>query len=250
MNDNQFKFSLSVFAIPFTFVLAMWVVFWAERKFHIDLTTFGIYPRTFSGLKGIFFSPFLHGNIEHLYNNSIPLLLLIAGLRYFYRQNTFQILSFGILFSGILTWIIGRDSYHIGASGLVYVLITFIFLKGILTKYYRLVALSLVIVLIYGSLIWYAFPDIEDGISWEGHLSGLIVGFGFAIFFKTPDYKKALKYDWEQPDFDESKDKFLQRFDQNGNFVNLPLTPIEPEEVSYFSIDPTIVYNYVEKKQE
>jgi membrane associated rhomboid family serine protease len=248
MKDNQFKFSLSVFAIPLILVLALWIVFWAERKFHVDLTTFGIYPRTFSGLKGVVFSPFLHGNIEHLYNNSIPLLLLIAALRYFYRQNTFQILVFGVLLSGIVTWLIGRDSYHIGASGLVYVLVSFIFLKGILTKYYRLVALSLVIVLIYGGLIWYAFPNIEEGISWEGHISGLIVGFSFAIFFKTPEYKKLLKYDWEQPNYDESQDKFMQRFDENGNFVNLPLPEVEPESGDYFAIDGSVVYEYVDKK--
>ena len=248
MKDNQFKFSLSIFAIPLIFVLGLWIVFWAERKFHVDLTTFGIYPRTFLGLKGVVFSPFLHGNIEHLYNNSIPLLLLIAALRYFYRQNTFQILGFGILFSGILTWLIGRDSYHIGASGLVYVLVSFIFLKGILTKYYRLVALSLVIILIYGGLIWYAFPNIEEGISWEGHLSGLIVGFIFGIFFKTPEYKKLLKYDWEQPNYDESQDKFMQRFDENGNFVNLPPLEVEPESGDYFAIDGSVIYEYVEKK--
>ena len=84
-------------------VLSIWIVFWAERKFHYDLAEFGIYPRTFEGLRGIIFSPFIHGNAEHLYNNSIPLFILIAALRYFYRENSLQILGFGILVSGFLT---------------------------------------------------------------------------------------------------------------------------------------------------
>jgi hypothetical protein len=126
------------------------------------------------------------------------------------------------LFSGILTWIFARPSYHIGASSLIYVLASFIFFKGIQTKYYRLVALSFLVVLLYGGMVWYIFPNVEQGISWEGHLSGLIVGIVFTKFFRVPQYQKILKYDWEQPDFDPSQDKFMQRFDQNGNFVNIP----------------------------
>lgn len=251
-NTADFHFSLSVFAIPLCFTLAMWAVFWAERKYHIDLTVFGIYPRTFSGLSGVIFSPFLHGNIEHLYNNTFPLLILLAVLRYFYRDQTFKILGFGIVFSGLLTWIIGRESYHIGASSLIYVLVSFIFFKGILTRYYRLVALSLIIVLLYGSLIWYVFPNIEKGISWEGHLSGFIVGLFFAFYFKTPEYKKLLKYDWEQPNFDPRQDKFMQRFDENGNFVNLPEPEIEeqiaPQNIPYFTTDENYVYDFKSSK--
>ncbi len=127
MNDNHFKFSSSVIIIPFLFVLFLWIVFWAGIKFNIDLEQFGIYPRTFLGLIGVVSSPFIHGNIEHLYNNSIPLLILLAALRYFYREQSIPILGYGILFSGILTWIIGRESYHIGASGLIYVLVSFLY---------------------------------------------------------------------------------------------------------------------------
>jgi membrane associated rhomboid family serine protease len=253
MNDNHFKFSLSVFVLPLLSVLSIWIVFWAERKFHIDLSTFGIYPRTFEGLRGIFFSPFLHGNLEHLYNNSIPLFILIAALRYFYRENSLQILGFGILLSGFLTWVIARDAYHIGASSLIYVLVGFIFFKGIQTKYYRLVALSFLVILLYGSLVWYVFPNIEEGISWEGHLSGLLTGFIFTFIFKTPEYKKLIKYHWEHPNFDASQDKFMQRFDQNGNFVNLPKVEIDTEILNenqpYFTSNENINYHYIAKNE-
>ncbi|MBK9223605.1 MAG: rhomboid family intramembrane serine protease [Flavobacterium sp.] len=244
MNDNYFKFSSSVITIPFLFVLFLWIVFWAGIKFNVDLELFGIYPRTFFGLIGVVSSPFIHGNIEHLYNNSIPLLILLASLRYFYREQSIQILGYGILFSGILTWIIGRESYHIGASGLIYVLVSFIFFKGIRTKYYRLVALSLLVIMLYGSMIWYVFPHVEEGISWEGHLAGLITGFAFSVLFKTTDYKKLIRYEWEQPDYDPQTDKFMQRFDENGNFVNLPKPEIVQESIS--NIDSSSSEYFVE----
>ncbi|MUV03697.1 rhomboid family intramembrane serine protease [Flavobacterium rakeshii] len=226
--DNQFKFSPSVLAWPLYFVLLLWIVFWADGKFHLHLTEFGIYPRTLKGLRGIVFSPFLHGSLEHLYNNSIPLLVLIAGLRYFYRKQALQVLVYGVLLSGFITWLIGRESYHIGASGLIYVLVSFMFFKGMQSGYYRLVALSLLIVMFYGGMIWYVFPDIEEGISWEGHLGGLITGILFSRIYSTPQYKKQITYDWQRPDFDPSQDPFMKRFDENGNFVNPPKP--EPEE--------------------
>ena len=248
MHDNHFKFTPSVITLPFLFVLSLWIVFWAGTRFHLNMETMGIYPRTFEGLRGVVLSPFLHGNIEHLYNNSIPLLILIASLRFFYRDLTFPVLIYGVLLSGLLTWIIGRDSYHIGASSLVYVLVSFIFFKGIRTKYYRLVALSLLVITVYGGLVWYIFPNVEEGISWEGHLAGLITGFVFAVKFKTPEYKKLIRYDWERPDFNPIEDKFMQRFDENGNFVNLP-TP-EPEEISQItsSSEYNVMYDSVENK--
>jgi membrane associated rhomboid family serine protease len=229
----------------------LWVVFWIEVTYHINLGRYGIYPRDLVGLRGIFFSPFIHGSAEHLYNNSIPLLILIAALRFFYREQTFRVLGLGILLTGVLTWVIGRESYHIGASGLVYVLVSFIFFKGIKTKYYRLVALSLMVISVYGSLVWYIFPNVEQGISWEGHLAGLITGFAFAITLKTPEYKKMIRYDWEKPDYDSSQDKFMQRFDENGNFVNLP--PPEPIEViPDFPVTEDsgyhVIYDYTENK--
>ena len=238
MNDNHFKFTPQVILLPFFLVLSLWVVFWAETRFHLNLGHFGILPRTLEGLRGIVFSPFLHGNLSHLYNNSIPLLILGAALSYFYSELTYKILFYGVLLSGFLTWLIGRDNYHIGASGLIYVLVSFIFFKGIMTKYYRLVALSLLVIMVYGSLVWYVFPDIEEGISWEGHLAGLITGFAFAIRLKTPEYKKMIRYDWERPDYNTENDKFMQRFDENGNFVNLPPPDPEPEEA------PQAFYTY------
>ena len=196
MNDDQFKFSNSVIALPLFFVLVLWVVYWLQIRFDFDFFDNGIYPRTLSGFQGVLFSPFIHSDLNHLYNNSIPLLVLLAALRYFYPKQTFSVVVFGILLSGALTWLIGRNSYHIGASGLIYVLVSFIFFKGIQTRYYRLVALSLSVIVLYGGMIWYVFPEIDNSISWEGHLSGFVVGLALSLLYELPEYKKAVVYEW------------------------------------------------------
>ncbi|WP_369765700.1 rhomboid family intramembrane serine protease [Flavobacterium sp. WC2429] len=251
--EKDFKYSNSVIALPLFFVLFLWFIYWLEIRYDFDFVENGIYPRTFSGLQGILFSPFIHSNIDHLYSNSIPLLILLAALQFFYSKQSLYVIVLGILISGLITWIIGRENYHIGASGLIYVLVSFIFLKGILTKYYRLVSLSLSVIMFYGGMIWYVFPKVDETISWEGHLGGLITGFLLAIFLKTPEYEKVIKYDWEKPDFDATQDKFMQRFDENGIFVNLPVPEIEGEiedEIqSYYSSNLSVNYDIVENEK-
>ena len=240
MNDHHhFKFSPSVWIVPTFLLMLLWTVFFIEDNYNIDLAVHGILPRTLSGLQGVFFSPFLHGDFSHIANNSIPLFILTTALIYFYREVSLKVLLYGILLSGFLTWVIGRNSYHIGASGLIYVLVSFIFFKGLMTKYYRLMALSMMVVMLYGGMIWYVFPEVDNKISWEGHLAGLITGFVFAILFKTPDYKKAIQYEWEKPDFNPEEDMFMKHFDENGNFVNTP----EPEGIE--EEDVSVVVNYV-----
>jgi membrane associated rhomboid family serine protease len=247
MSDNHFKFTNSVLGLPLFFVLSLWFVYWLEIRYDFDFVANGIFPRTLSGLQGIFFSPFIHADLGHLYNNSVPLLILLAALQFFYPKQALAVVGFGILFSGMLTWIIGRENYHIGASGLVYVLVSFIFFKGLQTKYYRLVALSLAVIVVYGGMVWYVFPKVDETISWEGHLAGLISGFVLTLVYKTPEYKKVIKYDWEHPDFDPSQDKFMQRFDENGNFVNLAKPEeIDAESDSFFTSSTNVIYDFVE----
>ena len=228
---NPFRFSTGVIAYPLFFVLLLWFVFWFEVRFGFDFGNYGIYPQTIKGLRGVLFSPFVHGDITHLYHNSMPLLVLTTALFYFYRPLAWKVICYGILLSGFLTWCIGRPSYHIGASGLVYVLVSFTFFKGIFAKYYRLIALSLLVVFLYGSMIWYTMP-VEQGISWEGHLSGLITGLLFALIFKK-EIAKPKKYIWEEDNYNEEDDVFLQHFDENGNFIEIeeePIYLVEPQQ--------------------
>lgn len=215
--QDQFKFSTGVIAYPILFVLLIWIVFWFEIRFGHSFNSFGVYPRTLSGLKGIVFSPFIHSGIEHLYHNSIPLFVLSTALFYFYRPIAWKIVIYGILLSGFLTWCIGRPSNHIGASGLIYVLMSFTLFKGIFAKHFRLIAVSLLVVFLYGSMIWYVFP-VKENMSWEGHLSGLVVGFLFALIFRK-SIAKPKKYAWEHEDYNEDDDPFLKHFDDEGNFI-------------------------------
>jgi membrane associated rhomboid family serine protease len=249
MNDNHFKFSNGVIGLPVFFVLFLWIIYWMQIRFDFDFYQHGIYPRDFSGLQGVFLSPFIHENLDHLYNNSIPLLVLLAAMQFFYPKQSFSVIAFGILFSGLITWIIGRENYHIGASGLIYVLVSFIFFKGIQTRYYRLVALSLSVILLYGGMIWYVFPDVDKTISWEGHLAGFITGFGMSLFYKTPEYAKPIVYEWQKPDFNPEDDAFMKHFDENGNFVNTEIVEEEPEYFSaYYNSDISV--NYTVTKTE
>jgi membrane associated rhomboid family serine protease len=232
-------------------LLLNWFVFYVDNSFHLNLDLHGIYPRTFSGLQGVVFSPFLHGDLNHIASNTLPLFILTTALIYFYRDVSLKVLVYGILLSGIITWVIGRESYHIGASSLIYVLVSFIFFKGLRTQYYRLMALSFAVVLLYGGMLWYVFPQPEivgeSSISWEGHLAGLLTGFVFAMQFKTPDYVKDIQYDWEKPDFNPQEDAFMKRFDENGNFLNLP----KPEEIEVKEeqvVSEPIKYVYVFKE--
>lgn len=230
MNDSQqFRYSTSVIAYPLCFVLTLWLVFWAQVRFLPSIKKMGVYPQRLEGLLGIFTSPFIHSDIEHLYHNSIPLFILSVALFYFYRTISWKVLFWGIVLSGLITWVIGRPANHIGASGLVYVLVSFIFFKGVFAKHYRLIALSLVIIFLYGSLIWYAFP-VKEGMSWEGHLGGLISGLVFAIIFRK-SIAKPERYVWQQPHYDEADDPFLKHFDKDGNFIE----NIEPVEENSFT---------------
>lgn len=236
VEQNYFKFSNAVVIAPLISVLLIWTVYLMELRFHTNLNAYGVYPRTIEGLRGIIFSPFIHASLEHLYNNTIPLAILMAALFYFYKKVALRVLLIGILFSGVITWAIGRPSYHIGASGVIYLLASFIFFKGIFTKYYRLVALSLMVVFIYGSLLWYIFP-IKDGISWEGHLGGFLTGLALAIFTRSaiPSTKKFV---WEQEDYNEEEDEFLRHFDEDGNFIE------RKEEFHEESESVRITYQY------
>jgi membrane associated rhomboid family serine protease len=247
-HHHPFTFSPSTWIIPALMVLSIWVVFYLDISFNLHLNEHGIYPRTLIGMQGILFSPFLHGDLNHIANNTLPLFILTTALIYFYRDLSLKVLVYGVLLSGFITWVIGRESYHIGASGLIYVLVSFIFFKGMMTKYYRLMALSFAVVLLYGGMVWYVFPEIDNTISWEGHLGGLIAGFVFATRFKTPNYLEEIQYEWQKPDFNAEEDAFMRQFDENGNFVNPP----RPEELEELSITPpTIqyVYHYVENPE-
>jgi len=196
--------------IPILYILVIWMLYFIEIKFGYNFNKYGVYPREFKGLRGVFFSHFIHSNTKHLFNNSIPLFVLLLSVFMFYKEVALKVLVYGALLTGFLTWIIARESYHIGASGVVYLLFSFVFFSGILKKHFRLVALSLIVIFLYGSMIWYVLP-IKDGMSWEGHLSGFVIGLVLAFLYKNKGIKKTELY------FEETAFDLL--FDENGNYA-------------------------------
>ncbi|WP_218598439.1 rhomboid family intramembrane serine protease [Polaribacter sp. NJDZ03] len=208
--ENHLNISKSIFLIPVVYIVAIWFIYWIEIQFDINFNKYGVFPRTFVGFRGVFLTHFIHSNVSHLFNNSIPLFVLLSSLFYFYREVAYKVLLFGGFFTGFITWCIAREAYHIGASGIVYLLFSFVFFSGIIKRHFRLVALSLIIIFLYGSMIWYVLP-IKEGISWEGHLSGFIVGFLFAFTFRN---KGIIR---EEHQFIETE--FDTLFDEHGNFA-------------------------------
>jgi membrane associated rhomboid family serine protease len=188
---------------PLVFLLIMWSIKFIEIFYNTSYVDFGVLPRSFEGLKGILFSPIIHKDFNHLINNSMPIIVLGSSLIYFYPKIKFKLIAWLYFTSGILLWGIGRESFHIGASGFIYALAGFIFFSGLMKKNKRLSALSLVVVFIYGSMFWGLLPTHEN-VSWEGHLSGLITGLIIAFFFKDLGPKKDV-YQWEIDEEEELK---------------------------------------------
>ncbi len=198
---------------PLFFLLICWSIKIIEISIDRQFYFLGIYPLKFKGLIGIITSPLIHENINHLVNNSIPLFLFSVATFYFYRPLGFKVFFLIWLMTGIWVWFIGRSAYHIGASGIVYGLAFFLFFSGAIRKNTSLAAISLIVVFLYGSMIWGIFPFIPD-VSWEAHLSGGIAGLILAILFKDEGPQRQ-KYEWEnemdEDDINEMLDEMLKK---------------------------------------
>lgn len=205
----------------------MWIVFLFEIKYGFNFNEFSIFPRKIASLGGILASPFLHSDVSHITNNTMSFFVLMVLVRFFYKTNYLKIFVLGLLLSGLLTWIIARPAYHLGMSGVIYVLASFIISKSFFSKQYNLIAIAFTVIFIYGSMIWYVFP-IDRSISWEGHLSGLISGILLSFLFKNeinlPEPKPLTPH----------QNLFLEHFDDNGKFVaNLPFLDEEGNLIIY-----------------
>jgi membrane associated rhomboid family serine protease len=183
------------YVTPFLFVIFLWTVFWLDYRYDWEIFHLGIYPRHLKGLIGVILSPIIHGSLSHLGSNSLPIIVLGSALFYFYPKLAYRIVIMSWLGSGLLTWIIARESYHIGASGLIYALAAFIFLSGVLKRNTNLLALSLLVAFLYGSLVWGVIPH-DEGVSWEAHLTGGIAGFILAWRYRGVGPAQR-KYSWD-----------------------------------------------------
>ena len=206
LEKKIFRHSL---VFPALFVLLFWVVFAIENVLGLDFATYGIYPLHLEGLKGVLFSPFIHSGLSHISANSVPFFVLSLALLFFYRKLAYRIFILVYLLSGLCVWFGGREAWHIGASGVIYGLASFLFFSGVLRSDVRLLTISIVVVFLYGGMFWGIFP-IKPGISWEGHLWGAASGLILSIYYRKQGPQRT-HYEWEdEPDDDDGDEQTIQ----------------------------------------
>ncbi len=181
MQEDRKQFIYSI-VFPGLFLLIIWAVKFYEVSMEVSFVEAGVYPRRFNGLKGILFSPLIHGDWKHLLDNSMPVLLLSLSLFYFYKDIAYKIWFLIYFIGGILLWCVGRQAYHIGASGLIYGLAAFLFLSGVIRKVRSLMAISLLVVFWYGSMVWGLLP-FDFKVSFEAHITGAVAGVVLAFVY-------------------------------------------------------------------
>ncbi len=198
------NFRLAV-KIAAAFVGLLWLI--ALLGWGLDLQRFGVRPREWLGLPGILAAPLLHAGFVHLLANSLPLLVLGTAMLHLYPRASLKVLPAIYLGPGIAVWLFApAGGVHIGASGLVYGLVTYIFVAGLIRRDRRAIAASLLVSFMYGTLAWGVLP-IRVGVSWETHLAAALIGVVMAVLLRHLDIPPRVSYAWEhEPDEEDFKD--------------------------------------------
>ncbi|HZP86499.1 MAG TPA: rhomboid family intramembrane serine protease [Burkholderiales bacterium] len=184
-------------AITLAFVGLLWLIQLSNWALDLGPGDLGVRPRELAGAVGILFAPLLHAGFEHLISNSLPLIVSGTTLLYLYPNCAGWVLPMVYVGPGVAVWLFGRSSVHLGASGLVYGLVTFILVAGVMRHDRRAVAASLLICFMYGTLVWGIFP-IETGVSWETHLAAAVIGLVLAVILRHRDVPPPKRYSWEE----------------------------------------------------
>ncbi|MBK7131159.1 MAG: rhomboid family intramembrane serine protease [Crocinitomicaceae bacterium] len=245
----QSHISRIAFRIALTMLFVMWMVYLIDVGFELHLYKYGILPRKTEGLVGIIAAPFLHSPVDfgHIFNNSIPAFVLTWLLFYHYRTIATQVFLLIFFLTGISMWMLARDSYHIGMSGVIYGLTSFLVLSGFFRKNMRVAAVSLFVIFIYGSMIWGIFPTAVN-ISWEGHALGFFSGIILAVIYKNkgPQPQKLL-YEIQEEQGIEPEDEYWKIDDEKPENSTPEITEENP--IPPLQHDPLII-QYIYKKKE
>ena len=216
------KIKLHHWLIPISFVGVLWCIKWYEEYNHVSFYEFGVYPRALKNLIGVITSPFIHGDLNHLYNNSPSLIILGFSILYFYQKIAGKVFLWIWFMSGLWLWALARPSFHIGASNLIYGMASFVFFSGVFRRHYKLLALSLFVVFLYGGMVWGVFPT-RHSVSFEAHAYGAIAGIILAYIYRKEGPQKK-KYDWEDEDDDgdvDDEDGYWNQKDESSKTVTV-----------------------------
>jgi membrane associated rhomboid family serine protease len=205
------------FRSALAFVALLWLLMITDTAFHLELTRFGVYPLRLSSLPGILLAPLVHGSWSHLFANTLPVMVLGTALLYGYPRSAKIVLPAVWLGSGLGVWLFAREAYHIGASGLTFGVMFFLFVVGALRWDKRAIVLSMIVFFLYGSMIWGIFPT-APGISYESHFFGALTGVLLAVVLRNHDPKAPeKKYSWEDED-DEETGSENNHFQENPDY--------------------------------
>ena len=171
---------------------------------------FGVFPRELEGLPGVLTSPFIHGGFDHLFSNIVPLFVMMFTILLFYPKVAVRSMILVYILTGLSVWLLARSVFHIGASGVVYGLISFVFWLGIFRRSSKSIILALIMIIMYSGYFAGVLPN-QEGISWESHLLGGLVGIFVAYLMKSDIEEDEVRkpYDWELEE--EKKEPFLPR---------------------------------------
>ncbi|MFC1688108.1 rhomboid family intramembrane serine protease [Pseudomonadota bacterium] len=194
--QQNFRLALKT-SLVFTGIL--WAILIVDEAFGLRLARFGLRPGSLSGLTGIVTVPLLHGGFNHLLSNTLPLVISLTATLYLYPRSSLRVIPLIWAGSGALAWLFGRPTLHIGASGLIYGLLAYVFVSGILRRDMRSVSVSLLVGFLYGSMIWGVLP-LRPHMSWELHLTGGFLGVMLALVFRNWDRTPIIRYEWEDDD--------------------------------------------------
>ncbi len=197
----QTSFTLAI-KLTAAFVALLWLIHAFQVVTGLSLVGFGLRPRELSGLSGLLFTPLLHGNLEHLISNSMPLFIGGVAILFLYPNSSLRVLPLLYVGTSALAWTFARPSIHIGASGLVYGMLTYVFVAGVLRRDVRSVGVSLMVWFLYGSMVWGVFP-LAPRMSWELHATGLMLGLVLAWAYRGWDRPPLKTYEWEDEDEEE-----------------------------------------------
>jgi membrane associated rhomboid family serine protease len=184
MSDRKTAEVIKAILFPLGFTIFLWLIHIMKETIGWPNGSLGLYPRNLKGLQGIMFAPILHGDWTHLLKNSITLIVSSLMLFVFYKRVALKSFTFIYILTGVLVWIFGRQVFHIGASGVVYGLISFIFWTGLFRRNIKSIILALIILFMYSPMFEGILPN-QPGISWESHLLGAIAGIFVAWVFKN-----------------------------------------------------------------